>query len=219
MRLPVLLGVLWLLACTAASYKTFARSNAPVTVIERRAATPSPAAASVPPHPDRVPAQQFPRQEITPAAEPGLLTATPQPLPRRIESPQYRPPAPIQALQPAVPYRVEPLPTPPPAPEQTGFEPAGVCLVCGERADSWVEIDGRRQGYCPKHVSKVRVPLPATAAVPAQGLAPSGPSASFAPASGASETGSVQCRGITRAGLQCRRKTRDPSGVCYQHRR
>jgi len=30
-------------------------------------------------------------------------------------------------------------------------------------------------------------------------------------------TVSVQCSGITRAGKRCKRKTRNPSGRCYQH--
>ena len=32
-----------------------------------------------------------------------------------------------------------------------------------------------------------------------------------------SESPSARCQGVTKKGAQCRRKTRDPSGFCYQH--
>jgi hypothetical protein len=119
------------------------------------------------------------------------------------------------------------------------LKPEGFCMVCGAPTDNWVEVDGRKQGYCPKHLSKVKIPVPpparaerpvaapAPTATPSRRTysppAPSEPAAQEDPArepsagSGA-EGPLVQCRGVTKSGTQCRRKTRDPSGLCYQHR-
>lgn len=116
------------------------------------------------------------------------------------------------------------------------------CLVCGAPADSWVESEGVSRGYCRAHYGPASPPVSAappagpTAAVapptsppptPPQtappGAAVSAPTAETPPAPSQeparSATGSVQCRGTTRDGDRCRRKTRDPSGFCYQHQR
>lgn len=115
--------------------------------------------------------------------------------------------------------------------EQTGSaapEPAARCLECGAPAASWVEVDGKRVGYCRKHYSKLDRPRasrkrtrtqPQVPPVPAD---PGSPTATeeLSPArqEPAAEAAPVQCRGVTKDGARCRRKTKDPSGFCYQHR-
>jgi hypothetical protein len=91
-------------------------------------------------------------------------------------------------------------------------EPVARCMVCGEAAGSWVELEGQRIGYCAVHAG---TPSPAVSGrARAAGTAEGGPAAS-----GPGEAGSAQCRGVTKSGSRCRRKTKDASGLCYQHRR
>ena len=100
-------------------------------------------------------------------------------------------------------------------------EPKGVCLACGASAESWVQQDGIRRGYCRKHLGKPsRVRPPRAQPPPLVAESDTGETTEGEPsaASGAAETGSRQCGGMTRSGAPCRRKTRDPSGRCYQHR-
>src|SRR5688572_2426378 len=152
MRLPLVLGTLWFLACTFAAYRLFAPPP-PGSITLQRGAVPLPARAA----PAHLPSgQTLPTWTAPQPIEPEPYAPVPPVV--QPTAPAYIPPP---ALQPAAPNLVTPLqpeaPIPPagtPAPDL-----AGVCLTCGERADSWVEVDGRRQGYCPRHVSKVRVPL------------------------------------------------------------
>lgn len=104
-----------------------------------------------------------------------------------------------------------------PAPHLVG----GACLVCGEKADSWVEVDGRRIGYCRKHLARSAAPAGPPASAPTTQAAPpeSAPAGTNAAAPSRIENArGQQCRGVTKAGARCRRATRDPSGYCYQHR-
>lgn len=104
-------------------------------------------------------------------------------------------------------------------------EPAARCLECGAPAASWVEVDGKRVGYCRKHYSKLdrpragrkrSKPQAQEMAVPAD--KGSAAASGELPTPAQQEAASVQCRGVTKDGTRCRRKTRDPSGFCYQHR-
>jgi hypothetical protein len=94
----------------------------------------------------------------------------------------------------------------------------GVCMICGARADSWTEVDGQRVGYCRKHLTKAASVSPARRATAAEGAEEPGPKPERRTASSESGSPSVQCRGVTRSGTRCHRKTSDPSGLCYQHR-
>jgi hypothetical protein len=213
---PAALGALWFLLFFAVSYRL---SAAPRPAIEFQ-----PGALPVP-----GPAQ-------APAALPGAADSyviSPAPEPERIESPEAYPEAalpPPGPLPPPVrePAHVTPLaPFVPPAvtvtaprmgtrgparsarrsdetprPARTSGQESAACLVCGTRAASWVEVDGQRVGYCRAHYS-----------------APEGAAGAEDPPSAGGEGPSAQCRGVTRSGARCRRKTRDPSGFCYQHRR
>lgn len=97
-------------------------------------------------------------------------------------------------------------------------EPMGVCMICGARADSWTEVDGQRIGYCRKHLTKA-APVP-PAPREAASESPDEPRLKSERRTAPAETGSAsaQCQGFTKSGTRCRRKTSDPSGLCYQHR-
>jgi hypothetical protein len=224
--LAMLGGTIYVVVGTAVSYRLWCQA-APRPPRLVRGAVPVPAtrptASPAPAAPAATPRFQAPPPEL-PAA-----LRTPPPPPERTP-----PPVP---LQPAVPFRVAPVrpvprPAPAPPPPVAAFpvseghvnafgDPVGTCLTCGDRAESYVEVDGRRQGYCAKHQSKLKVPVPS---MPAPSMP--APATAATTASAPAEAGScdpaaapAQCRGVTRSGAQCRRTTRDPSGFCYQHRR
>lgn len=224
------------------------RAPAPVPVARPLpAATPGPAAVPAPAR-EALPAavspagrhgEPYPSPGVTPAPIPVPVSTSPP-----VSAPQPRVPAPA-LLQPA-----PALPAPAVAAaatsrkwtastrqKSTAKSPAlpeaiadlgGVCLVCGGRADSWVENEDRQRiGYCRRHLDKVvRPEKPARSSAQREAAAPpeAEPAAGTAPGAaegmpaGAAETGSHQCRGVTKSGQPCRRKTRDPSGFCYQHR-
>lgn len=111
------------------------------------------------------------------------------------------------------------------------------CLVCGSPSVSWIERDGERKGFCRAHIGTPERPVPVTASapptppIPSAPLKPPGPPPGEARQGGAVASGepaapttpersggaSQQCSGVTKSGTRCRRKTRDPSGFCYQH--
>lgn len=183
-----------------------------------RPASPSPAVAPAPePEPDPSPGYVAEPEAVAPSTLPGDYAAAepynPATDPRRplVDTGDY-------LRRPARSRRASSVP-PQPEPEAP-VRPEGFCLACGAPTDNWVEVDGRKQGYCRKHMGRVRIPVspPASARV-APRPAPAAAAYSASPESrSGGEGASAQCRGVTKSGAPCRRKTRDPSGFCYQHR-
>ena len=146
------------------------------------------------------PATAYASTPVYPApARPVAKLKVPDPPQRTapFSSPAFPPAAPTPALPAGASGAVNGRPVFTP-------EMPGQCVVCGDIALSWVEVDGRRYGYCRRHGG---TPQAGTAA---------GPSGAAAEPGGRGEA--PQCQGITKAGQRCRRKTRDPSGFCPQHR-
>jgi hypothetical protein len=212
---PAALGALWFLLFFAVSYRL---SAAPRPAIEFQ-----PGALAVPGP------TQAPAAVAGDAGSSYVISTAPEPEPveRPVEYPEDALPPPEPLAQPVrEPAHVTPLAplvqravTAPrigsssrarrtrrtaetPRPARTSGQESAACLVCGARAASWVEVDGQRVGYCRAHYS-----------------APEGAAGAEDPPSAGGEGPSAQCRGVTRSGARCRRKTRDPSGFCYQHRR
>jgi hypothetical protein len=133
------------------------------------------------------------------------------------------------------------------APVETSPDPGTPrCSRCGAPADSWVERDGATLGYCRSHYTTTpalaSVPAPPPSGSPAgqrptpTTTTPVAPPALGVPTSSAEASNteedrkppperdkpksptSVQCKGTTKKGERCRRKTTDPSGYCYQHK-
>lgn len=226
-----------------ASFFVFRGAGAAPRMVLQRRAVPPPSAPRTPLQPS-APRLALPRPAAAPQA---LLPPQPAPamapaLPADYPAPEpYNPAAdPRRPLVDPTDYRRAParrprtqaLPAGAPQPEpEPPVKPEGFCLVCGAPTDNWVEVDGRKQGYCPKHMSRVKIPIAstppglpaapapaATGASPAEGPPPVPVSTEQGPAAAATDGPSVQCRGVTKSGTPCRRKTRDPSGLCYQHR-
>lgn len=236
-------GIAWFLICTSLSYARFARHAAPPVVVQHGAVALPPLAPEPITAPAHAPGQKNGPENSAPARVdvPAPSVATPT------SSDPAVPPAPILRAAPTRPL-VTPLPAPVTAngltpmpirkpearqddasataeagsaqnqPGSVAVEPAARCMECGAPAASWVEVNGRRVGYCRQHYSQLalprgerersRTPAPAPAAPPAMENTP-------APVE---EPAAVQCRGFTKDGTRCRRKTLDPSGYCYQHR-
>jgi len=217
--LRILGGVIYYVAGTAVAYQLSAGAVPRAPRLTPAAPPAHPAAAARRPSPTpAVPRRPEPAWEAPPPLEPD----TPAPPPAAFSP---RPATPFEVtpvVPPPTPRRLPaPVPAAPPPPVAADpfGEPSGVCLVCGARADSWVEVDGRRQGYCLRHQSKVKVPVPPPAPLPQ--AAPLPPDAvAESPGAGQAEAGApVQCMGVTRAGARCRRMTRSATGLCYQHAR
>jgi hypothetical protein len=230
----LLLGV-WSLGILAVSYRVNSASQPPPAPV-RLAPLPLPA-----PPEARVSGEESTAPILLPAtaapdgAYPGTGEPPEQPTrapgvkPPEESEPASLPPAPQEVLPPtdetagaapgpaAKPVR-KPAAEPPPSQEP---RPEALCLTCGKAADSWVEVDGNRVGYCRKHYSDLTPVAPAPTAAPpaAEGGGAHPLPAARAPAAEApAGAAPVQCQGLTKAGDRCRRKTRDPSGFCYQHR-
>ena len=223
----IALGALWfaLIFCLSYGLSSSTRSRPRIVQYQPSAVPlPSPPAPAEFTYPPTRPAPVASLERV--AEKPVRHSADPAPtLPRNLppatellSEPESVPP--VRAVAP-VPKAAVPEPGPQLSPEG--------CLVCGARPDSWIEVDGVRQGYCRRHysppVQAVRppvaqpvptaIPPPDPAGAPAPEVAAStGPPAPAAPGNGKA----AQCRGLTRSGTQCRRKTTDPGGFCYQHR-
>ena len=258
---PPALGAICFVIATLVSYRV---SQPPPPVLRYQpAAIPVPAVA--PPASAATPTTQ-----AAPVAAPEFQSVVqPPPLPVQTAVPPANAPAPLPQYQPAptpAPTAALPdrYPMPPPgtsgktpkksrktaasaAPTDTsvpGTDERPKCLLCNAPADSWVEVDGVKQGYCRKHYSHMdrprtsrksaaRTPAPAPVPEPetspgetadtgavTQEASPEGRVERATPSRGkrSDSEGSVQCRGFTKTGQRCHRKTKDPSGFCYQHR-
>lgn len=216
--LPIYMGLVWFGVWAGGVYALAGRYTRKPRGEVRRQALPLPAPSR--PEPRREVADPLPEEPPmeypAPAEEPPARYEEPQAQPEYLPPPQPEPARrPHRGdLLPALTYpaaRPEtPPPAPPPVPEVD--DAMGRCLVCGTAIPSWVEVDGRRQGYCPRHQSRVKVAAPTYPAADRS-------RATWGRSSRArEETSSVQCTGTKRDGTRCRRKTRDPSGRCYQHR-
>lgn len=261
----VLAVILFLITTTLSFAGFRAAGARPKMVLQRRALEPPPASQPPPIAPVTPPAAEpAPSLEPAEEASPDRRQVEPDQTPPPVLPDSYRaadrfqPPSapynpaadprhPLMDVSPlkkaAAPRKTrstQPAAVLPGAPAVAGapeppLKPEGFCLVCGAPTDNWVEIDGRKQGYCPKHMSKVKTPVERATTTtsrrrpraegdgpPAPGEAigaDAAPEQSSPPRSfSAGEGELVQCRGVTKAGTQCRRKTRDPSGLCYQHR-
>lgn len=209
-------GGIWFLLITAACWRGFSSAGAagPRILIQPQA-LPGPGPASRPDF--TAPASSPPRDP------PGRDREPPAALPAGPE--EGFAPAPVPAALPAAPFeRRSPAPAKRPRPAIPAGEghrddrpiageeaPAvdlslGRCLLCGGTAESWVEIEGQRIGYCRRHSSRPQTGPAAAGGGPKPTPAAGGPAAP------------AQCEGATRTGARCRRKTSDPSGFCYQHR-
>jgi hypothetical protein len=203
-------------------FRQVAGAQGPPPVVVEPGAVPLPA-------PD---VSQWDTQLPIPAATPGVTNpAVSNQVPHFPPEVLALPPAPpANGVPPARPQQMVPPSEAVRAPQSVPpmhFAPAtappgwGICLTCGGPAASWVEGALGRVGFCKDHLSRSEpeppvpafeppVPLPAPAPTPTPAPAPAPKPAA------ASET--VQCAGVTKAGQQCRRKIRDPSGYCHQHR-
>ena len=199
--------------------------------------TAAPAEATKPRPEQRASSQAEGGRTQPPSPSVGPVPAAEPPVTR----PRVAPALPIHANAPPKPLRNPPavpskalvtLAKPARAPAAAAA-PVERCRMCGRPAASWVKVDGERQPRCPDHTRSVSTaeaeislpasageappptpPAPVTSLPDTGGAAPEG----VAPSAPASEGTAVQCRGATRRGERCRRKTADASGLCYQHR-
>jgi len=204
-RLWILLGLIPLGACTAAGVQALSGASQSSPIVIERGAVPLPVALTRAPvtAPDPITVTATPQVQstaaITPPAQSGSTSVPTVSIPRSLVKTAYgiaTPPVlpPANAVRSSVP-----------APASATDHP------------------------------EVRTPLPAQEAQPSRvDPPPSGeptavpPSTESGPATtegnaaaGQEEVPSglaLQCQGLTRAGARCRRKTRDASGFCYQHR-
>lgn len=189
------------------------------------AAQPAPSAPALPAAPalPSVPARTLPVPVPAPASGLAAPSVVPSPGKHGQSAPSHKP----KAHKDSAAKVADATSVGEPAGSAT-LEPAARCLECGAPAASWVEVDGKRVGYCRKHYSRLDRPRASRKRSRAQPQAPAIPPAAGEPPSAveapqvgrqeSAEEAPVQCRGITKDGTRCRRKTKDPSGFCYQHR-
>jgi hypothetical protein len=240
-------ALLFGVAC-AATWKGFSGASRGSSLTLQRNALPSPPSAAAPlaapgpgigdaETPTAEPAPEPPRDDVPvdlPVEEPGTADPAPVPADAVADGQQAGPEARHRDESAGSSRRSTPRRTSDPAlapaaasdPQSPGM-PAGkaVCQVCGRPVESWAEVDGRRIGYCRRHMARVtRSRRPRRPAAPPAAGPPveQEPTDSFpvtnddGAASGKIEP--VQCQGLTKSGARCRRRTTDPSGYCYQHR-
>lgn len=206
-RLRTLLCLIPLGACTTAGVRLLSGRPAVALLGVERGAVPVPAAP--------IPIQDDARDSAPSAVIPALRDPSPGARPAR-----FAPlPAPRMLTRRAAgdgDYRTVKPPVLPPA-TSAAAHPVPAPITPGvSRAAPELRSTGRTRD--PRPVSDE----PEKAAPPPP-LAPDAASPhteSAMPVDGAPDTSirSQQCQGITRSGERCRRKTRDTSGYCYQHR-
>lgn len=243
--LPLVIGVCATLAIALGIYGAVRHlGSEPVIVVERGALqVPSPADETITPTSHAA----LPVSEPASASEPYRPQGPGLARPSRVDRagswsigpdvpflPPVQAPPLVQPNSPTPRVNVPPVKRTPQAPDGTAAaspsttapdqDLQNTCVECDERAEKYVRRLGRLLGFCVRHSSPEltggaapREPHHATAPhdEPTAQTSPAAPIPA-APPSGTITTS--QCRGATRTGARCRRKTRDTSGYCPQHR-
>lgn len=208
-RLQILLGLIPLGACAAAAFQIHA-ATPPAPVIIERGAIPLPVGqnpiVASPETPTHV-APTFPVPVSTRAVVADANAVGPTSrgaMPTLPALPSTHPPV----LPPAIAVR----PTPP-----TSLAVRATVAIAPARAPKAASQPARTQPQTPatseSSVTQTTLESSTSAEAPDsdEGRSPTAESS-------ASLTPVQQCAGQTRSGSRCRRKTRDASGFCYQHR-
>jgi hypothetical protein len=200
-RLRTLLGLIPICTCAAAGVQLLSGRPAAAPLRVERSAVPLPAAS-------------LPAEALTPVAP---AAPAPRLAVRPVRTPG--PPALTRSSGSRTNYGAVHPPVLPPATVAARAALPAAAVITHVPAQSTRPPHAAEAPHAAKPVAGDPDPAAAAPPAPVPDAARVNPEGTPAEAIAAEDTAlSQQCQGTTRSGARCRRKTRDASGFCYQHR-